>query len=153
MLQLCACALALVWCIRVWRDLLNRCNTHCSSVSFFCLGTYALAHAGPHKFHGKPKAVAVQPGYFAPLSLGSTAYSAGALWGLPLLAGPNEALAPAWRSLWVQKLLWDVGGQLLVQAPSARQNRYLSSAGNATLPKSLTIVHFLLVAFASCICL
>ena len=94
----------------------------------FRSGICALAHAGPQKFYGKPEAVAVQPGYFAPLALGSTAYSADALWGLPLLAGPNEALAPAWRSLWVQKLLWDVGGQLLILAPSARQNRCLSSA-------------------------
>ncbi len=87
------------------------------------LGLTQLAHKGPQRFYSKPAAIGVQPGYFAPLGLGSTVYRSDAFWGLLMHVAPNQALAPAWRSLWVQKLLWGVGGQLLILAPSARQNR------------------------------
>ncbi|EIE18580.1 hypothetical protein COCSUDRAFT_45356 [Coccomyxa subellipsoidea C-169] len=87
------------------------------------LGLTLLAHKGPQRFYSKPAAIGVQPGYFAPLGLGSTVYGSDAFWGLVMQGASNQALAPAWRSLWVQKLLWGVGGQLLILAPSARQNR------------------------------
>lgn len=87
------------------------------------LGLTELAHKGPQHFYSKPDAIAVEPGYFAPLPLGSMAYLKGGFWGLALNAAPNEALAPAWRSLWVQKLLWKLRGQMLLVAPSVRQNK------------------------------
>ncbi|CAL8465877.1 g5413 [Coccomyxa elongata] len=105
------------------------------------LGLTQLAHTGPQDFYRTPKALAIQPGYFAPLNFGSTIYSKDAFWGLPLLAGLHQALAAAWRSLWVQKLLWDVGGRVLVLAPSARQNRSVHSVHLEAMVQEEEVLH------------
>lgn len=95
------------------------------------------AHRGPRRFIDKPAAVGVQPGHFAPLPLGSTAFHRGAFWAAGLLSGHGDGLAPVARSLWAQKLLWSVGGQLVIAAPHMRRNRTEQSQDPAALQQEV----------------
>jgi hypothetical protein len=92
------------------------------------LALAALAHKGSQEFYGEPRAIAVRPGHFAPFGLGGTFFHRDAFWALPLRRWPSARLAPATRSLWAQRLLPAVGGQLLISRASLRRTWPASAA-------------------------
>ena len=88
------------------------------------LSLSAEARSGPKRFFKQPRAgIAIQPGYFAPVGRGGVIFKKEAFWGMPLLRARRKALAHVWRSLWVQRLLWSIQGQLLIAPATGEASR------------------------------
>ncbi|CAF0918200.1 unnamed protein product [Adineta ricciae] len=67
-------------------------------------------------------AVAVEPMTFAPFTSTNVLFTYDAFWALPL----PETYSHIWRSWWVQRLLWDVGGHLVFHSSAvSRMNSVL----------------------------
>ncbi|CAF0936926.1 unnamed protein product [Adineta ricciae] len=61
--------------------------------------------------------VAVEPMTFSPFTTTNVLFAYDAFWALPL----PESYSHIWRSWWVQRLLWDVGGHLVFHSSSVNR--------------------------------
>ena len=62
-------------------------------------------------------------GTYCPYNTQNTMYLAPAFWGLLVPITPTIRVCDIWRSYWVQRMLWEVGEELLFMPPTAEQVR------------------------------
>ncbi len=62
--------------------------------------------------HDRPP-IALEPFTFSPYNSENTIHHLNAFWGLYLTVTVHPRVADIWRSFWVQRLLWDIGGHLI----------------------------------------
>jgi hypothetical protein len=62
--------------------------------------------------HDRPP-IALEPFTFSPYNSENTVHHLNAFWGLYLPVTVHPRVADIWRSFWVQRLLWDIGGHLI----------------------------------------
>ena len=67
--------------------------------------------------------VALPEGVFCPLNSQNTLFEHEALWGLLIPVTTTFHVCDIWRSYWVQRLLWEVGGNLAFGPPTVDQYR------------------------------
>lgn len=67
-----------------------------------------------------------------PFNARNTIFHQAAFWGLLLPVTPNNMTCDVWRGYWAQRLLWDIGGQLLFQSGIAYQHQ-TSNKGQGNL--------------------
>ncbi|CAF1674307.1 unnamed protein product, partial [Adineta ricciae] len=81
-----------------------------------------LAHGSNDSSFVDHPPVAVEPMTFSPFTTTNVLFAYDAFWALPL----PESYSHIWRSWWVQRLLWDVGGHLVFHSsPVNRTNSVL----------------------------
>ncbi len=61
--------------------------------------------------------VALPPGSFTPINGMNTVYLYNALWAMLMPVSASFGQSDIWRSLWQQRLLWDIGEIVSVAAP------------------------------------
>jgi hypothetical protein len=67
--------------------------------------------------------VALPEGVFCPWNSQNTLFERDALWGLLIPVTTTFRVCDIWRSYWVQRLLWEVGGHLAFGPPTVDQYR------------------------------
>jgi hypothetical protein len=65
--------------------------------------------------------IALEPFTFSPYNSQNTVHHQAAFWGLYLPVTVNPHVADIWRSFWVQRLLWDIGGHLVFITSTVRR--------------------------------
>lgn len=81
------------------------------------------AQIGRVRFGAQPKSVAIKAGFFTPYNSQNTIHLSEAFWGLLIPYSTSIRVCDIWRSYWVQRLLWDVNGQLAFRPPNVEQIR------------------------------
>lgn len=71
--------------------------------------------------HAKPLCLSV--GTFCPFNTQNTIFHRKAFWGLLIPITTKFRVCDIWRGYWVQRLLWDIGGNLCFMPPTAIQER------------------------------
>lgn len=74
-------------------------------------------------FNSQPAALPIQPGFFSPYNSQNTMHLVDAFWGLLIPHSTSIRVCDIWRSYWVQRLLWDVHGELVFTPANVEQVR------------------------------
>ena len=78
---------------------------------------------GKIKFDKDQLPILLQPYTYSPYNTQNTITYYEAFWGLYLPITTTFRVCDIWRSYWVQRLLWDIGGQLMFGTSTIRQIR------------------------------
>ncbi|CAF2936853.1 unnamed protein product, partial [Rotaria sp. Silwood2] len=87
---------------------------------------YRLSHPlsiGRIKFDRDQPPIALEPFTFSPYNTQNTITYYEAFWGLYLPITTTFRVCDIWRSFWVQRLLWDIGGRLIFGTSTVKQVR------------------------------
>lgn len=87
---------------------------------------YRLTHPltiGKIKFDKSQVPIALEPYTFSPYNTQNTISYYEAFWGLYLPVTTTFRVCDIWRGYWVQRLLWDIGGQLMFGTSTIKQIR------------------------------
>jgi hypothetical protein len=84
---------------------------------------FRLTRALPITFQHDVPPICLPPGTFCPCNSQSTLFHSQAFWGLVIPVTPSFRACDIWRGYWVQRLLWDIGGNLCFAPPIAYQER------------------------------
>ncbi|CAF4062170.1 unnamed protein product, partial [Rotaria sp. Silwood1] len=87
---------------------------------------YRLAYpmsVGHIHFDRDQQPVALEPYTFSPYNTQNTVTHYEAFWGLYLPVTTTFRVCDIWRGFWVQRLLWDIGGQLVFGTSTVQQVR------------------------------
>ncbi|CAF3330409.1 unnamed protein product, partial [Rotaria sp. Silwood2] len=87
---------------------------------------YRLANPlaiGHIRFRREQTPIALEPFTFSPYNTQNTITHYEAFWGLFLPVTTTFRVCDIWRSFWVQRLLWDIGGRLVFAGPTVKQKR------------------------------
>ncbi len=78
---------------------------------------------GQIKFDPDQPPIALQPFTFSPYNTQNTVTHYEAFWGLYLPVTTTLRVCDIWRSFWVQRLLWDIGGRLVFGTATVKHVR------------------------------
>lgn len=78
---------------------------------------------GHVRFDATASPVALARGTYCPYNTQNTVHLYEAFWGLVVPVTPTIRVCDIWRSYWVQRILWDLGYELLFMPPTAEQVR------------------------------
>jgi hypothetical protein len=78
---------------------------------------------GKIKFDKHQLPIVLQPYTYSPYNTQNTITHYEAFWGLYLPVTTTFRVCDIWRSYWVQRLLWDIGGQLMFGTSTIKQIR------------------------------
>ncbi len=84
---------------------------------------FRLTRALPISFQPNSPPICLPQGTFCPFNSQSTIFHSEAFWGLVIPITPAFRVCDIWRGYWVQRLLWDIGGNLCFSPPVAYQER------------------------------
>ena len=84
---------------------------------------FRLTRPLPVMFQRSSPPLCLPQGTFCPFNSQSTLFQSEAFWGLVLPITPAFRVCDIWRGYWVQRLLWDIGGNLCFAPPVAYQER------------------------------
>ncbi|CAF4045241.1 unnamed protein product, partial [Rotaria sordida] len=87
---------------------------------------YRLSHPlsiGQIQFDQDQSPIALEPFTFSPYNTQNTITYYEAFWGLYLPITTTFRVCDIWRSFWVQRLLWDIGGRLVFGRSTIKQVR------------------------------
>jgi hypothetical protein len=79
------------------------------------------------KFEHERRSIAVEAFTFSPYNSLNTIHYEAAFWGLYLPVTVNIQVADIWRSFWVQRLLWDIDGQVVFSTSNVKRYKRLKS--------------------------
>ena len=99
-------------------------------VLFLNFSKYRLTHPltiGKIKFDKSQPPIALQPYTYSPYNTQNTITYYEAFWGLHLPVTTTFRVCDIWRSYWVQRLLWDIGGQVMFGTSTIKQIRNIHS--------------------------
>jgi len=87
--------------------------------------TQRRSHTEPIRleFDASLPAIALAPTVFCPFNKQNTYFHAEAFWGLLVPVTTSFRVCDIWRGYFVQRLLWDIGGELAFLPPSVFQDR------------------------------
>ena len=74
-------------------------------------------------FDPEAPGVTLPPGLLAPFNAQNTLFHYDSFWGLMLSVTTTFRVTDIWRSYWMQRILWDIGGTLSFMIPSVYQDR------------------------------
>ncbi|CAF4006231.1 unnamed protein product, partial [Adineta steineri] len=78
---------------------------------------------GRIKFDRDQPPIAIEPFTYSPYNTQNTVTYYEAFWGLYLPVTTTFRVCDIWRGFWVQRLLWDIGGQLIFGTSTVKQIR------------------------------
>ncbi|CAF1390018.1 unnamed protein product [Didymodactylos carnosus] len=87
---------------------------------------YRLGHSmtlGKIRFDRQQQPIALEPHTYSPYNTQNTITHYEAFWGLYLPVTTTFRVCDIWRSYWVQRLLWDIGGHLVFGTATVKQHR------------------------------
>jgi hypothetical protein len=74
-------------------------------------------------FGKKSDLLIVGEGHMSPFNSQNTLFFRDAFWGLFLPSTTSFRVCDIWRGYWTERMLWEIGGRLAFQRPSAIQER------------------------------
>ena len=85
------------------------------------------AHVRRATFDHDRQPIALEPFTFSPYNSENTIHHLRVFWGLYLPVTMHPQVADIWRSFWVQRLLWDIGGHLVFTSSTLQRHKRVNN--------------------------